>query len=149
MKQIIITIGRYKRASLLTFHLIPKYLSLVFNYYQFQSSWIKHLCCSLVVFGRFSTCWMRYNIIGQTFYFSSWSISVSLLFVTSTEQLSLITPVNSLMDCQSIFGPQLYRLCHCLDHNCIVYMFYYFFIKEPQIRIPNLGHSHIFVSKLR
>ena len=132
MKQIIITIGEYKRASLLAFHLILKYLSLVFNYYQFQSSWIKHLYCLLVVFGRFSTCWIRHDIIEQTFYFSSWSISVSLLSVISTEQLSLIALVSSLIDCQSTLGPQLYRLCHCLDHSCIVYMFYYFFfIKGP------------------
>jgi len=49
-----------------------------------------------------------------------------LLSVISTEQLSLIILVNSLTDCQSTLRPQLYKLCHYLGHNCIVYIFYYF-----------------------
>jgi len=71
-----------------------------------------------------------------------------LLSMILIEWLSLIVPVNSLIDFQSTLRLQLYRLYYCLDHNCIVYIFYYFFIKELQIRTLNLSHSHIFVSKL-
>jgi len=49
-----------------------------------------------------------------------------LLSVISTKQLSLITLINSLTNCQSTLRPQLFKLCHCLGHNYIVYIFYYF-----------------------
>jgi len=64
-----------------------------------------------------------------------------LLSAISTEQLRSITPVNSLTDCRSTLGPQLYRLLYSL-------YILLFFIKGLQIRIPNLSRSHIFVSEL-
>ena len=63
-----------------------------------------------------------------------------LLSAISTEQLTSIAPVNSLMDCRSTLGPQLYSYC-------IVYIFYYFLWKDFRLEYQT-SVVHIFVSEL-